>query len=228
MKPAFAVLVVDDDPIACSSHVAYVNRVPGFRAVASATTAAAAIRRLNAGDPPIDLVLLDMNLPDRHGMEVIRALRSSRHSADIIAVTGARELATVRAAISSGVVQYLLKPFAFASLRDRLERYAAYRQSMARTELAGGQGEVDQLLGTLRTPAHPPPNGLIEQTLSTAVELLRSHAELSAPETADLMGTSRVTARRYLEHVVEMGTATREYRYGGAGRPVVVYRWQAP
>jgi response regulator of citrate/malate metabolism len=81
MTPVIGVLVVDDDPIACSSHVAYVDRVPGFRALSSATTAAAAIRRLSATDgPPIDLILLDMNLPDRHGLDIIRALRAGHRT----------------------------------------------------------------------------------------------------------------------------------------------------
>ncbi|MET3805902.1 response regulator of citrate/malate metabolism [Nakamurella sp. UYEF19] len=229
-----SVLVVDDDPIACSSHVAYVDRVPGFRAVASAVTAAAAIRRLSQTDGPvIDLILLDMNLPDRHGLEIIRALRAGRHPADVIAVTSARELETVRAAISSGVVQYLLKPFAFATLRERLERYAAYRQSVlgntagspGRPATAAGQSEVDALLGTLRAPGTAVPAGLLGQTVAATARALQSAGELSAPQLAESLGTSRVTARRYLEHLVEIGTATREHRYGGAGRPIVVYRW---
>ncbi len=230
MRPDIAVLVVDDDPIACSAHVAYVDRVPGFRAVASAGTAAAAIQRLSSQvGTPIDLILLDLNLPDRHGLEIIRALRAGRHPADVIAVTSARELDTVRSAISSGVVQYLLKPFAFATLRERLERYAAYCESVTGRSTAGvstavGQREVDALLGTLRAPASAGPAGLLSQSVLAATTFLADAGELSAPQLAQSMGTSRVTARRYLEHLVEIGSATREHRYGGAGRPVVVYR----
>jgi response regulator of citrate/malate metabolism len=229
MTGSIKVLVVDDDAIACSAHVAYVNRVPGFEAIASAGTAADAIRRLGARDKVIvDLVLLDMNLPDRHGLDVIRALRSGRHPADIIAVTSARELDTVRAAISQGVVQYLLKPFAFAALRDRLERYAAYRRSVSAPAMATGQGDVDELLGTLRAPGVTAPAGLVGQTVAASISALRTQGELSAPELAELIGTSRVTARRYLEHLVEIGSAGRDHRYLGTGRPTVVYRWHKP
>lgn len=234
MRTDIGVLVVEDDPITCACHVAYVDRVPGFRAVASAGTAAAAIRQLSGtGGAAIDLILLDLNLPDRPGLEIIRALRAGGHRADVIAVTSARELDTVRSAISVGVVQYLLKPFAFATLRQRLERYAAYRQSVTGGSAAGvttaaGQSEVDALLGTLRAPGPAAPPGLLAQSVLAATAELTVAGELSAPQLAQLMGTSRVTARRYLEHLVEIGGATREHRYGGAGRPMVVYRCSAP
>lgn len=229
MTSPITVLVVDDDPIACSSHVAYVDRIPGFRAVGGAGTAAAALRRLSLADEPaVDLILLDMNLPDRHGLDLLRALRTAGHRADVIAVTSARELDVVRSAVSSGVVQYLLKPFAFATLRERLERYAAYRRSVAGPASAAGQSEVDALLGTLRAPGPAATTGLLAQTVAASAAQLRTAGELSAPELAQQLGTSRVTARRYLEHLVEIGSADREHRYGGAGRPVVLYRWRSP
>lgn len=229
MTTPITVLVVDDDPIACSAHVAYVDRIPGFRAVGGAATAAAAIRRLSAtGEPAVDLILLDMNLPDRHGLELLRTLRAAGHRADVIAVTSARELEVVRSAVSSGVVQYLLKPFAFATLRERLERYAAYRHSVAGPARAAGQSEVDALLGTLRAPGTAPATGLLAQTVAASAARLQAAGELSAPQLAQELGTSRVTARRYLEHLVQIGSADREHRYGGAGRPVVLYRWHDP
>lgn len=222
----FAVLVVDDDPIARSAHGEFVDRVPGFTAVARAATAAEAIRRLASTEAPgIDLILLDMNLPDRHGLDIIRTLRSSGHPADVIAVTSAREMETVRAAISTGAVQYLLKPFAFATLRERLERYAAYRESLTGRQSAAGQTEVDALLGALRAPGPVAPSGLLGQTVAVALDHLQTAQELSAPQLAEVLGTSRVTARRYLEHLVEIGAATRAHRYGGTGRPVVIYRF---
>jgi len=55
-------------------------------------------------------------------------------------------------------------------------------------------------------------------------ERLRS-APSSATEVADATGTSRVTARRYLEHLADTGVVARHSRYGGGGRPEVEYRW---
>ncbi|HET7475896.1 MAG TPA: response regulator, partial [Dermatophilaceae bacterium] len=115
------VLVVEDEPVAAAAHTAYVQRVPGFEVVATVHTGQAAVRAL--AERQVDLVLLDMHLPDRHGLDVVRAMRAAGHRADVIAVTSARDLEVVRAAVSLGIVQYLLKPFVFGSLRERLEKY---------------------------------------------------------------------------------------------------------
>jgi response regulator of citrate/malate metabolism len=223
------VLVVEDDPIASAAHAAYVRRVPGFIVVGTAATGADALRQLAHG-PAADLVLLDLNLPDMSGMEVCRAIRAAGRRTDVIAVTSARDLAMVRAAVNQGVLQYLLKPFVFATLRERLERYAGYR-----TELAGagqtvaGQQQVDRLLSGPRTPAENRlPKGLSPQSLEAMITLLRTAPQpRSASEAAQEVGMSRVSARRYLEYLCDVGMAGRSSRYGGTGRPEIEYTWRS-
>ena len=64
------------------------------------------------------------------------------------------------------------------------------------------------------------------QTLDAVVTALRAAEGLSAAETAATLGTSRITARRYLEYLVDTGVAGRTPRYGGAGRPETEYSWR--
>jgi len=218
------VLVVEDESVAAQAHRAYVERVPGFVVRAVAPDGAAALRALASCD--VDLVLLDMHLPDLHGLEVVRTMRAAGNRADVIAVTSARDLEVVRAAVSQGVVQYLLKPFTFAALRDKLQSYADYR-SRLRGELASGQHEVDRVLATLRgTGASTLPKGMSRESLDAVVTVLRTGEQaLSAAEVASAVGASRVTARRYLEHLADVALAARRSRYGSTGRPEVEYRW---
>ena len=62
--------------------------------------------------------------------------------------------------------------------------------------------------------------------MDAVVAVLRpSDASLSAAEVAALVGASRVTARRYLEHLADCTLVVRRSRYGGTGRPEVEYRW---
>lgn len=220
-----SVLVVEDEPVAAEAHTAYVERVPGFAVAATVGTSQAALLALQ--DRHVDVVLLDMNLPDRHGLEVIRAMRAGGHRADVIALTSARDLDVVRAAVSLGVVQYVLKPFVFATLRERLLAYRAYREQVQGTEQVGTQAEVDEVIGGLRAGAETRlPKGMSEELLSRVSRALReADAGISATEVGDAVGVSRVTARRYAEFLCESRLVVRRSRYTGSGRPEVEYRW---
>ena len=67
-----------------------------------------------------------------------------------------------------------------------------------------------------------------EELLGRVVSTLRDSPEArSASELAAMLGVSRVTARRYLEHLQDTGVATRRSRYAGAGRPEVEYAWRS-
>ncbi|MEU7279462.1 response regulator [Streptomyces sp. NPDC045431] len=219
---AIRVLVVEDDPVAADAHALYVGRVPGFEVVGVAHTRAAAGRLLER--VAVDLILLDLYLPDGHGLHLLRSLRAAGHHADVIAVTSARDLGIVREGVSLGVVQYVLKPFTFATLRDRLARYAEFRAAAGE---ASGQEEVDRALAVLRTPRPAAlPKGLSAPTLAAVTRTLREAAGgLTAAEAGAAVGISRITARRYLEHLVETGRAARSPQYGQVGRPELQYRW---
>ncbi|MFC0507759.1 response regulator [Micromonospora costi] len=220
------VLVVEDEELIAEAHRAYTERVPGFRVVGVAHTAQDALRLLRrTGEDAVDLVLLDLHLPDVPGLEVCRAMRAAGSDADVLAITSARDLAMVRAAVALGVTHYLLKPFTFAAFRDKLERYAEYRRQTSAGGAVAAQHEVDRMFATLRgTAAGTLPKGLGAQTLDTVLDVLRRRPGLSASEVAEHAGMSRVTARRYLEHLADTGRVTRTPRYGTPGRPEVEYR----
>ncbi|MGW5240462.1 response regulator [Monashia sp. NPDC004114] len=219
------VLVVEDEPVAADAHTAYVSRVDGFAVAATVGTTQAALKALQ--DKQIDVVLLDMNLPDRHGLDVVRAMRAAGHRADVIAVTSARDLEVVRAAVSLGVVQYVLKPFVFATLRDRLLAYRAYRDQVSGGAQLGTQAEVDEVFAGAHAATEPRlPKGMGEELLARVSKLLReSSSGRSASEIGEALGVSRVTARRYAEHLCDTKLAVRRSRYAGAGRPEVEYLW---
>jgi response regulator of citrate/malate metabolism len=221
-QPPIRVLIVEDDPVAADAHVLYVGRVPGFVAVGKAHTGAQARRLMDR--TAVDLLLLDLHLPDVHGLQFARSLRAAGHHADVIAVTSARDLTVVREGVSLGVVQYVLKPFTFATLRDRLVRYAEFRAAVGD---ASGQDEVDRALATLRAPTPAAlPKGLSAPTLERVSVTLRDcGAALTAAGVAEAVGISRITARRYLEHLVDAGRAARSPQYGTVGRPELQYRW---
>jgi response regulator of citrate/malate metabolism len=218
-------LIVEDDALVAEVHASYVERVPGFVVAGVAHRATEALELLTSR--PVDLVLLDFHLPDIKGLDMLRALHArSAAPVDVIAVTAARDPESIRQAIAHGVSQYLVKPFAFATFADKLERYARYRAQVDRNA-EPDQGQVDALLGTLRgTTARTLPKGLNPTTLDRVRDALRgAEAPLTASEVAGRCGLSRVTARRYLEHLVVESVVTLSMRYGGTGRPEHLYAW---
>ena len=126
-------LVVDDDYRVAELHCAYVERVPGFAVAGRAHSGAEALQSVDQLRP--DLVLLDIYLPDISGLEVLQHLREDDHPpVDVISITAAREVESLRAAMRGGVVHYLIKPFLFATFEEKLLSYAAARDRISRAK----------------------------------------------------------------------------------------------
>ncbi|MDQ1035735.1 response regulator of citrate/malate metabolism [Streptomyces sp. V3I8] len=219
------VLVVDDDVRVAQVNAAYVEKVAGFHVAGEAHSAAEALRQVEAL-PRLDLVLLDHYLPDGTGLAVVREMRRRGHQTDVIMVTAARDITTVQAAMRHGALQYLVKPFAFAGLRAKLEAYAELRRTLD----GGGeaeQAEVDRIFGALSAGTEPNlPKGHSPTTAEAVRQaLMNAQGPLSAQELADRTGLSRQTAQRYLKLLERTGRATLSLKYGDAGRPEHRYVW---
>ncbi|MFD5518275.1 response regulator [Streptomyces sp. NPDC127066] len=219
------VLVVDDDTRVARVNAAYVERVPGFRVAGQAHSAAEALRLMEELPRP-DLVLMDHHLPDETGLAVVQEMRRRGHQIDVVMVTAARDLVTVRAALRQGVLQYLVKPFSFAGLRAKLESYADLRRTLDRGGTAE-QSDVDLIFGTLASGTVPDlPTGHSPPTAELVRHaLLNAEGSLSAQEVAEETGLSRQTAQRYLKLLERTGKARLTLRYGDAGRPEHRYAW---
>lgn len=218
-------LIVDDDFRVADVHRGYVQRLQGFLVVGEAHSAGDALDSISRLRP--DLVLLDLYLPDLPGLEVLRriqALQSNRP--DVVVVSAARDVDSLRAAMQGGVIHYLVKPFSFRVFEEKLMRYAAVRGRLSRLAEAD-QAEVDQLFSMLRTSPKDVelPKGVSVATLRLIVDVLSSvGGDLSATEIAEAAGVSRVTARRYLDELVRSGRVELTLQYGAPGRPEHHYR----
>jgi response regulator of citrate/malate metabolism len=220
-------LIVDDDVAVARIHHQFVDSHPGFTVVGEAHSGASALEQIERLKP--DVVLLDVYLPDFSGLEVLSRLRIEHgRYVEVIAVTAARDLTSVREARANGVWHYLVKPFTAAALRERLDEVQRHHATLQRSSRGEplDQRTVDEIITSTAGGARGlPPKGLSPSTLERVATVLReSGGDLSASEIADRIGMSRVGARRYLEHLVGRGQASVEPRYGATGRPENRYR----
>jgi response regulator of citrate/malate metabolism len=219
MSDPIRTVVVDDDYRVAAIHTAFVNRSQGFTVVGTAHSAAEAVTTVNAVQP--DLVLMDVFLPDGDGLDVVRRLLDQSDAPDVIVITAAREVATVRTAMQLGAVHYLMKPFGYAALDTRLQAYRQLRQRIADLHEAD-QSEVDELFDILRPPRthlDRPAKGHSAPTLELVRRAVADGGNMSAEEVAAEIGISRSTAHRYLTYLEQHGIVRVEPRYGNAGRP---------
>jgi response regulator of citrate/malate metabolism len=223
MSSAVRTLIVDDDFMVARVHRAYTERVLGFDVVGVAHSGSEALEAAERLRP--DLVVLDIYLPDLSGLEVLQQLRARQSAVDVIMVTAARDVESLRAAMAGGALRYIVKPFNFARYAETLHTYQRFRGRRSALEEVE-QEDVDRLYAAMGvTPGDSLPKNLNRPTLELIVGCLRDHPEtVSALEVADRTGVSRGTARRYLEYLESQGRASLELRYGSAGRPEHRYR----
>lgn len=219
------VLIVDDDFMVARIHTGFVERTPGFAVTGVAKTGAEALEMASRLQP--DLVLLDVYLPDVSGLDLLSDLREAAPEVDVLVISAAREADTVRRALRGGIVHYLMKPFSYEDLRIRLEHYQLSYAAMKGEHAE--QADIDRVFNI--TPSGKAlPKGFSAETLKLVEETLRGRdpeaSDLSAAETASLLGISRVSARRYLEHLTERGKVEVSLRYGEVGRPERRYSWR--
>lgn len=218
------VLVIDDDFMVAKVHSGFVNSEPGFSVVAVAYSAKDALKAVAALAP--DLVLLDIHLPDMNGLDLLHQLREIQPELDVIVISAAREMDTVRRALRGGIIHYLMKPFSREDLRERLEHYQkTYHRSEAKGQELE-QSDVNRLFGLSAQNRRPLPKGCSIETMALVEAIVKQAKEpISATETAEQLGTSRVSARRYLEYLADEDLALVNLKYGGVGRPERRYSW---
>jgi len=215
------VLVVDDDYRVAAIHVAFVERVPGFRVVGEAHTAAEALSLAESLQPA--LVLMDIYLPDGDGLQVIRELVRTSPSPAVIVISAASDIATVRRAVQLGAVHYLVKPFGFAAVADRLNAFRDAYTHIAEWPEDATQDDVNKIYELMRPTPRTNRNAEtshLAPTLKLVYDAVSaSDGNVSAADIAATVGISRATAQRYLTRLEQTDVIQLELRYGYTGRP---------
>jgi response regulator of citrate/malate metabolism len=221
-------LVVDDDFRVADVHAGYVRSVAGFVVTGIAHTAAEAFRLV--GQQRIDLVLLDLYLPDEHGLDLMQRLAAEPNPPDVMVISAARDLSSIQRAMRQGAIGYLAKPFGFALLSERFGAYRDLRRRVAALASSGpqdtDQADIDALFALLGGSVLPQaPKGQSASTMRLVRQaVLHAEPDISAAQVAEAVGISRPTAQRYLAYLAQHGAIELRLQYGSTGRPEHRYR----
>jgi response regulator of citrate/malate metabolism len=219
------VLVVDDDFMIARMHAKYIEQQDGYQAVAIANNCEQAMALAREFQP--DLILLDVYLPDRSGIEALRAIRGEQIPCDVILITAAREIEIIEDAFRLGIFDYLIKPFDLDFLREALRKYRQFKCHLQQ----GGEPDQKFVDGLKHLRAAQPaalqqtPKGIDVRTLELVRQSLAQDSEFrTAEQVAQAAGVSRSTARAYLDYLLEKGHIEELLHYGSVGRPQRQFR----
>lgn len=226
MHKDFQVFIVEDDFRIAAIHRQFVEKVAGFIVQGTAKTGAEALTHLQDAERRPDLILLDKYIPDVEGLDLFWELRTAFHDIDIIIVTAAKEVVTMEETLRGGIFDYIIKPADVSRFEQTLNRYKQQRNFLASKEILE-QEDIDFVLGlrdvsltTTKSSSHLP-KGIDSITLDEITYLLKHKKVkgITAVELSNQIGTSRSTARRYLEYLVSIHIIRTALKYGSVGRP---------
>lgn len=221
-------MIVEDDPMVAEFNKRYLELVEGFHLQAVASSANEAFQVLDKMD--IDLILLDIFMPGMNGLDFLTKIRQVGKGVDVIVITAACDNHNIKKALRFGAVDYIIKPFEFERLNSALVAYKGLVDLMEEQEVLN-QLELDQCVLYKEQPASAKlPKGVDRNTLNVIWRKIQDleQSPFSTEEIANQIGVSRVSMRKYLEFLRQIGSLKLELIYGTVGRPIYKYRCIQP
>lgn len=223
----YRVFIVEDDPMVLSINERFVNKMSDFKVVGTSSSGTEALEAIHKLKP--DLLLLDIFMPGKNGLDILKQLRHSENNCDVIMITAAQDVSTISESLRLGVLDYLIKPYDFNRLKKSLESFLKKMELINESKTLT-QKELDEIhfikkdeqLSNNKTTT---PKGLDDITLEKVINVIESsNKALSSTEVGIIMSVSRITARKYLEYLVDTKHIEIQLKYGNTGRPTRQYK----
>lgn len=212
------VLIIEDDPMVAMIHKEYFKRKEHNFGISHVTSLEDAKKFLENNE--IDLIVLDNYLTDGQGIDFLPELKGF----PIIMITAANDIQTVEAALSNGVVDYLVKPFTYERFSQAIDKVHDYVTLLSKEKI--NQDLIDEYLNSGRVEEDEDrlPKGLSRITLKKVLEAIQQHNEgFTTQQIADELDISRITIRKYLNYLVSINILSEDAEYYTSGRPVSVF-----
>lgn len=212
------ILIAEDDFRIAAIHEQFLQKMDKVKVIDKAYNAKETLEKLKRHEN-IDLILLDIYLPDQLGTELLPIIRKEAPQVDIIIITAATEKQHLEESIRNGVFHYLIKPVTYEKIEKTIKNYIERKRLLNSVDKVN-QNLVDQYFGDKNGSKSNYPKGIDSLSLEKVKNILNQiEGGITAEEMGERMGASRTTARRYLEYLVSIHEVTAELEYGIVGRP---------
>jgi two-component system, NarL family, response regulator DevR len=194
-KPCIRLLLVDNHQIVRIGLATLFRTVPHFLVIGEAGTVAEAVAQARHGAP--DVVLMDVRLPDRSGIEASRQIRSERPEARVLMLTSYSDEEAVSASIMAGAVGYLLKDTDAEKLIEGIE-------GIARGGSLLDPAVTQTVLSWMQQPSTQVPSDPLAELSEREREILPLIAEgKTNREIALLLSLSENSVKSYVSNILQ-------------------------
>ena len=226
----YRTIIIEDDPMVASINRQYLQSDSRFVLDAIFGNGGEAIEYMEGNK--VDLAIVDYYMPLMNGMEFIQTCHMKGFSVAMIMITAASSAGEIAELFSLVILDYIVKPFTFERFRESLNKFIMV-QELRSSDSRLSQEEIDSLIAgripsltTVHNMDKAQVKGIQAQTLELLRDHLRAHKEifLSSDDISKEVSLSRITIRRYLNYLLEMGEIQSMVDYSTGGRPSIRYR----
>ena len=225
----YKVLIVEDDPMVAMINEQYVCKNKDFCVVKTCRNGQEALDFLTGPEGnDINLVIMDVFMPYLNGVETLKKIRENKLHCEVIMVTAANDPATLEETMHLGVIDFLIKPFAYERFQVALEKFMANEEAFRAANQTIDQSYVDSLIsnqGSARIADKELPKGIQEKTLNLLIDFMKNKGGwVTGDQISEEVGLSSVTVRHYMSYLLENKQVKAEINYETGGRPSMLYR----
>ena len=207
------ILIVEDDPMVALINKRFLENM-GFKDI---------LGPVQTEEENIDLILLDVYLPKKNGIDILKSLRYKKYLTDVIMITAANSVEEVKRAFAYGVTDYLVKPFEFERFEEAINKYKQKNNLLNKRE-ALSQQDIDVISKSLEEKIELP-KGLNQKTLDRIMEFLKENQGKvwTLREIAYELKISNVTIKKYMDYLEDVKKVNVTLTSGNVGRPEYKY-----
>lgn len=215
------ILIVEDDPMVALINKRFLENM-GFKDILGPVQTEEEIIQL-LDKENIDLILLDVYLPKKNGIDILKSLRYKKYLTDVIMITAANSVEEVKRAFAYGVTDYLVKPFEFERFEEAINKYKQKNNLLNKRE-ALSQQDIDVISKSLEEKIELP-KGLNQKTLDRIMEFLKENKGKvwTLREIAYELKISNVTIKKYMDYLEDIKKVNVKLTSGNVGRPEYKY-----